>query len=272
MKIFKHRLALKREISSNKNLSFVPTMGGLHSGHKYLIKKAKAKRGKVIISIFVNPKQFNSKKDFKSYPRNLRLDLSILKKLKVDYVYIPNFKDVYSFRTTKKIYLDKFSKKLCGKFRRSHFLGVVNVVNRLLEIIKPRFIYFGKKDYQQLFIIKKHIKKRNIKTKLISCKTIRSNNGVALSSRNKNLNNNSILIASKVFKLLKTEKRNLKKGSFIKLNKSSIIKKLNKLGVKKIDYIECINLNTLKKPLNTNSKFNIFIAYYLNGTRLIDNV
>ena len=95
---------------------------------------------------------------------------------------------------------------------------------------------------------------------------------MALSSRNKNLNKHSILIASKVFKLLKIEKRNLKKGSFIKLNKSLIIKKLNKLGVKKIDYIECINLNTLKKPLNINSKFNIFIAYYLNGTRLIDNV
>ena len=100
MKIFKHKLALNREISCQKNLSFVPTMGGLHNGHKYLIKKAKGKKGKVIVSIYVNPKQFNSKKDFKSYPRNLSFDLNFLRKLKVDYVYIPNFKDIYSFKNS----------------------------------------------------------------------------------------------------------------------------------------------------------------------------
>ena len=272
MKIFKHRLALNKEINSKKNLSFVPTMGGLHDGHKYLIKQAKSKKNKVIVSVYVNPKQFNSKKDFVSYPRNLSLDLKILKKLKVDYVFVPNFKEIYSFKTKKKIYLHKVSKKLCGKFRKSHFPGVINVVNRLLEIIKPKFIYFGKKDYQQFFLISKHIKKRKINTAVIPCKTIRDKNGVAHSSRNKRLNKNSIKIASKVVALLKKEKRNIKKKFLLKFNQKKIYRDLFKLGVNKIDYIECLNLATLKKTLYSKSKFNIFIAYYLKDTRLIDNI
>tara|TARA_A100001011_G_scaffold227636_2_gene235779 strand:+ start:224 stop:1042 length:819 start_codon:yes stop_codon:yes gene_type:complete len=272
MKIFKHKLALNREISCQKNLSFVPTMGGLHNGHKYLIKKAKGKKGKVIVSIYVNPKQFNSKKDFKSYPRNLSFDLNFLRKLKVDYVYIPNFKDIYSFKTKNKIFLDKKSKILCGKFRKSHFYGVVSIVNRLLEIINPKYIFFGKKDYQQLYLIKKHIKKRKISTTLVSCKTIRTKNGVAHSSRNKSLNNESIKLASKVYNLLRNEKKNLKNKHRVKFDKKTIYKKIKLLGIKKIDYIECLNLSNFKKALNGNSKFNIFIAYYLNRTRLIDNI
>ena len=121
MKIFKHRFDLKQEIMGINNLSFVPTMGGLHSGHKFLIKKARKKSKKVIVSIYVNPKQFNSKKDYFSYPRNLKKDLKTLKKLKVDIVYLPTFNDIFSFKPKNKIYLDSFSKKLCGKYRKRCF-------------------------------------------------------------------------------------------------------------------------------------------------------
>ena len=194
MKIFKDKHTLQKEILKTKGISFVPTMGGLHKGHISLIKQSKKSKLKTIVSIFVNPKQFNKKSDFRSYPRNVKDDIKKIKKLKINYLYIPTFKDVYGFKPKKKVFLDKFAKKLCGKFRKGHFEGVLNVVNRFIEIIKPRYIYLGKKDYQQLYLIKKHIEKRQIKSKIIECKTIRENNGIACSSRNSNLNKNQINI------------------------------------------------------------------------------
>ena len=199
MKIFKDKHILQKEILKTKGISFVPTMGGLHKGHISLIKKSKKCKFKTLVSIFINPKQFSKKSDFKSYPRNTKKDINHLKKLKINYLYIPTIKDIYGFKPKKKVYLDKFSKKLCGRFRRGHFEGVLNVVNRFLEIIKPRYMFLGKKDYQQLYLIKRHIEKRKIKSKIIECKTIRENNGVALSTRNSNLNDNQMKSASKIY-------------------------------------------------------------------------
>ena len=173
MKIFKNKLILQKEISKDNCLSFVPTMGGLHRGHLSLIKKAKKYKCKICVSIFINPTQFNKKNDYKDYPRNIKSDIKKLKKLKVNYLYLPTYTNIYSFKTKNKIYIDKFSKQLCGKFRKGHFEGVINVVNRFLEIIKPKYIYLGIKDFQQLTLIERHIKKNKINTKVIKFKTIR---------------------------------------------------------------------------------------------------
>ena len=269
MKIFKDKLNLIKEISTTHKLAFVPTMGGLHSGHSYLIEKAKKTGCKVVVSIYVNPKQFNSRKDFISYPRNTKKDLNFLKRLKVNYVYLPKYKDIFSFKTKNRIFIDKFNNQLCGKFRKSHFKGVLNVVNRFLEIIKPKYLLLGKKDYQQLYLIDKHIKKIKLKTKVIPCKIIREKKGIPYSSRNFNLNNKQKIIASKIFKLIKSKKRSLKDkrvNNFLNVKKDII-----KLGVRKIDYIEIINLKTLSHNLKKNN-FRIFIAYYLGNVRLIDNI
>ncbi|MBD1150300.1 pantoate--beta-alanine ligase [Pelagibacterales bacterium SAG-MED29] len=271
MKIFKSKHKLKEEISNIKNISFVPTMGGLHKGHISLIKKSQNYKGKTLVSIFVNPKQFNEKKDFINYPRNLKKDLKILKHLKVDLIYLPSFKDVFSFQVKNKIFLDKFSKKLCGRSRKDHFKGVLNIVNRFLELIKPKYIFLGIKDFQQSYLISKHILKRKINTKVINCNTIREKNGVACSTRNNNLNKNQFKIASNVIKYLKNKKRLIKKEFFN--SKSITIKKdLINLGVTKIDYIEFYNSKTLRQPKSKREKFKIFIAFYLNKTRLIDNI
>jgi pantoate--beta-alanine ligase len=195
----------------------------------------------------------------------------LLKKLKINYLYIPTFKDVYGFKPKKKIYLDKFSKQLCGKFRKGHFEGVLNVVNRFIEIIKPKYIYLGKKDFQQLYLIKKHIKKRNIKSKVIECKTIREKNGIACSSRNLSLNKNQIKIASNIFFYLSKLKKRIKKDYNL-FNINKIKKDLMNLGVKKIDYIENYNIRNFKKIKKPNKEFNIFFAYYIKNTRLIDNI
>ncbi len=271
MKIFKDKHILQKEILKTKGISFVPTMGGLHKGHISLIKQSKKFKFKTLVSIFVNPKQFNKKSDFRSYPRNKKKDIKLLKKLKVNYLYIPTFKDIYGFKPKNKIFLDKSSKRLCGKFRKGHFEGVLDVVNRFIEIIKPKYIFLGKKDYQQLYLIKKHIEKSKIKSKIVECKTIRENNGVAFSTRNLSLNKNQMKIASNIFYYLSNLKKKIKKknGQF----KISLIKKnLIKIGAKKIDYIENYNLKNFKKVKNSNKKFNLFFAYYIKNTRLIDNI
>ena len=271
MKIFKNKEDLKSEIINDKTICFIPTMGGLHKGHISLIKRAKKINNKTLVSIYVNPKQFNRKDDYKKYPRNLQNDIKILQKLKINYLYLPNNKDIFNFKTKNKIYLHKFSKKLCGKFRKGHFMGVLNVVNRFLEIIRPKYILLGLKDFQQLTLIEKHIIKNKINTKVISCKTIRERNGVVCSTRNFNLSNKQSKIASSVYKYLFTIKKLTKKN--IKLfNRSVLKKKLINLGVSKVDYLEIINLKKLKKPKNRKENYNIFVAYYLGKTRLIDNI
>jgi len=271
MKIFKDKQTLQKEIFKTKGISFVPTMGGLHKGHISLIKQSKKFKLKTLVSIFVNPKQFNKKSDFRSYPRNTKKDIKLLKKLKINYLYIPTFKDIYGFKPKNKVYLDKSSSKLCGKFRKGHFEGVLNVVNRFIEIIKPRYIYLGKKDYQQLYLIKKHIEKRKIKSKIIECITIRENNGIACSSRNSTLDKNQIKIASNIFYYLRNLKKKIKNNHNL-FNRNKIKKNLINLGANKIDYLENYNIDNFKKIKKPNKKFNLFFAYYIKNTRLIDNI
>ena len=256
MKIFKDKHRLKKEILYSKGISFIPTMGNLHKGHISLIRKSKKFNLKILVSIYVNPKQFNDKNDFKSYPRKTKKDMKLLRKLKIDYLYMPSFKDIFGFKTQNKIYLDKSSKILCGKFRIGHFEGVLNVINRFLEIIKPKYLFLGKKDYQQLFLIKKHIKKRKINTQIIECNTLRDKNGVACSSRNSNLNTKQLKIASKIYKLNFAAKIKLKKRFHF-----SILDKLkediNKVGIKKLDYIEIYDNKKFKKANTSSQNFNI---------------
>ena len=271
MKIFKDKHTLQKEILKTKGISFVPTMGGLHKGHISLIKQSKKSKLKTLVSIFVNPKQFNKKSDYRSYPRNIKKDIKQLKKLKIHYLYTPTLKDIYGFKPKKKVFLDKFSRKLCGKFRKGHFEGVLNVVNRFIEIIKPKYIFLGKKDYQQLYLIKKHIEKRKIKSKVIECKTIRENNGIACSSRNSNLKKNQRKIASNIFYYLSDLKKKIKKNyNLFNYNKTK--KNLINLGANKIDYIENYNIKNFKKIKRPNKKFNLFFAYYIKNIRLIDNI
>ena len=271
MKIIRQKKDFIKQINKINNISFIPTMGGLHQGHVSLIKEAKKKNKKILVSIFVNPKQFNTKNDFDTYPRNLTKDVKILKKMKVNYLYYPKYKEIFSFKTQHKVYLHSFSKKLCGKYRSGHFKGVLNVVNRFLELFTPKYIFLGKKDFQQLILIKNHIKKNKISTKVIACKTLRDRNLLPYSSRNFNLNKDDKLLASKVFKFLSNEKKNIKKKKIKKINFRLIKRKISNFGVKKIDYIEAINLDNYKIARKYNENFNIFSAFYIGKIRLIDN-
>ena len=266
MKILLNNSDLNEALNYVSRLGFVPTMGSLHKGHISLIRRSIKECDKTIVSIFVNPTQFNNIKDFKNYPRNNKKDLSILKKLGVNFVYLPNIKDIYKSKRKSQIKLNKKDKILCAKFRKGHFEGVIDVMDRLTKIIKPKKIFMGEKDFQQLFLIKKFIQKK-YKTKIISCKTIRDNNKLALSSRNLLLNKNDLFKAGQIAQKLISYKKNLVKViSLIDLKKNL----LNLFSNIKIEYLELRNIHNLKKS-NKFKNSKIFIAYYLNKIRLIDN-
>ena len=269
MKIIYSKNKLVNFVLKQKNLGFVPTMGTIHKGHISLIKKSINQSDKTIVSIFINKPQFNRKSDFLKYPRVLKKDISILTKLKVDYLYLPSIIQIYPNGPNNNIKISSFRKKLCGKYRSGHFEAVVDVIDRFIRIINPKKIYLGEKDMQQLKIIEHFVKKNYSNIKVIGCKTIREKNGIACSSRNFLLSLNEKKIASKIYTYLKNKKQNLIKK---KINLMTIKKNVFKLGVDKIDYIEMLDINKIIKPYKKNSKFRIFIAYYLRSTRLIDNI
>ena len=269
MKILLNNFDLNEALKKVENLGYVPTMGSIHKGHEFLIKQSKKGCKKTLVSIFINPKQFNNKTDYKNYPKNINKDLKILKKLKTDFVYIPKSKDVFNNTKQKDIKLDKKDKILCAKYRKGHFEGVLKVMDRLTNLIRPKKIFMGEKDYQQLYLVKKFIEKR-YKSKIIACKTVRDRNNLALSSRNLLLTNKQKLLASKLTMKVMELKYFLKKNKNIK----SLIKVKKKEFEKnfqiKIEYLDIRNIINFKKTKSIKNS-RIFIAYYLGKVRLIDN-
>ena len=271
MKILLNKTSLTKSLRHFSDIGFVPTMGSIHKGHLSLINKSNQICHKTVVSIFVNPKQFNNKKDFKTYPKNIKKDLKILNEFKkVDFVYIPKFKDIFTNITKPKIKLNKNDKILCAKFRKGHFEGVLDVMDRLTNIVKPNKIFMGNKDFQQFFLVKKYLKKK-YNTDVIGCKTIREKNKVALSSRNYLLSRKNIILASEIIKKLIYVKKNIKlkkkKNKYLHSVKNDIEKKFKI----KIEYLEFRDINNLKLSNNVD-RSKIFVAYYLNGVRLIDNL
>ena len=264
MKIIKNILDLNKAINDFKNLGFIPTMGGIHKGHISLIKNSQKTCKKTIVSLFVNPTQFSDKNDFKKYPRNLNKDIRILNKLEIDYLFIPSVEEIYKNKN-KKITIFKKDKVLCARHRKGHFEGVLNVMNRLLNIIKAKKVFMGEKDFQQLFLIKKYLsKKHNIK--IINCPTIRDKNNVALSTRNNLLTKKNYTKVALITNYLLKFKNNKKKLQ--KLNQ--VIKKLENIYKIKIDYLEFRNEKNLS-IYNFKNKNRLFIAYSVDKIRLIDN-
>ena len=268
MKIFKSINKLNKEVNFKANIGFVPTMGALHVGHISLIKKSRSKCKKTVVSIFINPSQFNKIKDFKSYPRNFKKDIEILKKLKVDYLLLPKKNEIYKNKREMKIKLNNNDKILCAKFRKGHFEGVLAVINKFLKKIDAKYIFLGEKDYQQIYLIKKYIGYR-FNTKIIPCKTIRLNNSLPYSSRNILIPKEKLETASFISSALKKLHAQIKKN-FNNVNKIKLLKKVIELNDVNVEYIEIRNKYNLSNKINKNN-FKIFISYYINKVRLIDN-
>ncbi len=269
MIIFKSINKLNKEVNFKANVGFIPTMGSLHKGHISLIKSSKNICEKTMVSIFINPSQFNNKKDLKNYPKNLKKDIMILKKLKVDYLLIPDVKNIYKSKKKMKVPLNKKDRIMCALSRPGHFEGVLAVINQFLLRLKPKYIFFGEKDYQQLHLARKFIKKK-FKTKIISCPTVRDKNNVALSSRNILLNAEDLKKSSYIAKLLFKFKNKLNKNLSYKNSLNNFYYKINNIKNIKVDYLEVRNNKNLSKNFN-NKNFKIFIAYYNGKVRIIDN-
>ena len=269
MKILLNNNDLNEALYGVSNLGFVPTMGSLHKGHISLIKKSLKECKKTVVSIFINPTQFNNKNDFFKYPRNNKKDLSILKKLRVKYVYIPKVKHIYGSTNKSKIKLNKKDKILCAKYRKGHFEGVLDVMNRLTELIKPKRIFMGKKDFQQLFLVKNFIEKK-FNTKVVGCKTIRNKSKLALSSRNFLLKKNEINDIEKISKKFLNLKTKIKFTTNINQFLKKTKKDLESFFNIKIEYLENRKTNDLSISNNYNGS-KIFLCYYYKGIRLIDN-
>ena len=268
MKIIKSFKVLKKEINFNENIGFVPTMGSLHVGHLSLIKIAKRKSKKVLVSIFVNPSQFNEKNDFIKYPRNFNRDIAILKKLKVNYLFTPDKNEIYKKGINKRLNIHRDDKILCAKYRKGHFEGVLAVINRFLSKIDSKYLFLGEKDYQQLYLIKKYLQLK-FNTKIIGCKTIRNRNYLPLSSRNGLLSKSSLFKAEKISKTLMNFKSKIS-SNFNNIKLLNLYKKKISNLCNKLEYLEIRNKKNLSSKISKKN-FKIFIAYKIDKVRLIDN-
>ena len=258
----------------NNSVGLVPTMGSLHEGHIALIKYSLKKCDITIVSIFLNPKQFSANEDLDSYPIDDARDLKILKKLNVDCVFMPKQSEIYLEDHSIDVVEDKLSKLLEGNSRPHFFRGVLTVVSKLFNICNPTDVFFGKKDAQQLIIIKKLIKDLNYNIKYHEIPTVRSEKGLALSSRNEYLNESQKEIASNIYKSLCLVKEHIDNGQYdVAALKKIFITSIQSIPELKIDYFSIADIRTLEEVVDTiSSTVLISTAIFLDGIRLIDNI
>jgi pantoate--beta-alanine ligase len=254
-------------------LGLVPTMGALHPGHSELVKRAKAECSKVVVSIFVNPKQFGPNEDYKRYPRDLEKDAEILKGIGVDAVFAPEVEEIYpdGFRTY--VTVEGISERLEGKTRPGHFRGVATVVLKLLEIVAPRFAYFGRKDAQQLRIIHSMARDLNLDTEIVAHPIVREADGLALSSRNAYLSGEERKSATALYRALVAAKAELEAGERDALELQRVMAGV--IGDEKaarLDYAELVNAEAFEPVVRVGSgSFYALVAAWVGKTRLIDN-
>ena len=254
------------------SVGIVPTMGSLHEGHLSLIRKALTKNKKVIVSIYVNPMQFDNSSDLKKYPRNIKYDLQKLESFNDILVYTPDDNDIYEEDEKKKKYnFGQFTKIMEGKIRPGHFDGVATIVEKLLRMFNPSDAYFGEKDFQQLILIKTLVKKLKLKVNIIGCETIREDDGLAMSSRNKLLNISERKSAVNIIRLLRKAKQ-LYKNSTLEETKRNILKDALLIENLKLEYFEILDLSMISDFLEEEKEIRAFIACRVGKIRLIDNI
>ena len=253
MKIIMSPLEMKKEIKKIRNqngnikIGFVPTMGGLHEGHLSLIKKCISENDISVVSVFLNPTQFNDKNDLISYPADKDEDIAFLEKAGIDFAFMPDYKNMYPDDYAYKVIETDFSKKLCGAKRPGHFDGVLSVVMKLFNIVQPDRAYFGEKDYQQFQLLKGMAETFFMDVELVGCPIIRESNGLAVSSRNRKLSPESLKTAPKLYETL------ISGHSLRKMAET-----LESSGFR-VDYL-------------TAKSGRLYAAAFLEGVRLIDNV
>lgn len=267
--------ALVKERKRRKTIGFVPTMGALHEGHLSLLRQSKSENDVTVCSIFINPIQFNNPQDLVRYPRSVKEDLAMLKAEGCDYVFIPDIKEIYpeGEDLAPVCEFGQLDKVLEGKFRQGHFKGVSIVVKKFFDIINPDTAYFGKKDYQQLMIIRFMVDKLGLPVKIKGCPTVREPDGLAMSSRNMQLTIGERKLAPQIYKVLCKVKEKAATTSVRELNRWAV-KTLSSNTAFQVEYFEIVDTLTLIPLESWKKKENALActAVYLGGVRLIDNI
>ncbi|MGB9667390.1 MAG: pantoate--beta-alanine ligase [Thermosulfidibacteraceae bacterium] len=263
----------KRWIKDGKSIGFVPTMGYLHEGHLSLVRRAREENDIVVVSIFVNPTQFGPNEDYDRYPRDLERDLSLLMPLNVDAVFHPEVKEMYpeGYKTFVEV-LD-ITERLCGRSRPGHFRGVTTICCKLFNIVKPARAYFGKKDFQQLVVIKRMVKDLNMDIEIVPMPIVREPDGLAMSSRNSYLNEEERKSATCLYRALKRAQELFENGvrdaKVIEEEVEKVIKS-EKLAV--IDYVEVVDPEKFLPVERVEKGTLVALAVKIGPTRLIDNI
>lgn len=278
MLLIQTKKALQKELKSlpkTNRLGLVPTMGALHKGHATLIKIALKENDQVIVSIFVNPTQFNNTEDLEKYPKTLEADLRIIRDIDPEIiVFAPAVEEIYSNKTQSKTYDFKgLDKVMEGAFRPGHFNGVGTVVEALLELTKPDRAYFGEKDYQQLRIIQTLTKIHKLQVEIIGCPIVRETHGLAMSSRNERLDPALREKAGFIYETLQTAKLKFGTDNAIEIQKW-VKKEFSEHPDLDLEYFEITDVETLRaiKKNAKDKKYRAFIAVYAADVRLIDNI
>ncbi len=271
IRTIKEMVAWSNQNKSQNKIGFVPTMGYLHEGHLSLVRTAKENSDLVVVSIFVNPTQFGANEDLSTYPRDFERDISLLENLEVDVVFFPNNQEMYPTGYKTWVVTDEITSILCGKSRPTHFKGVTTIVSKLINIVNPESMFMGTKDFQQLTVLKQMVQDLNFRTKIIGCPIVRENDGLAMSSRNKYLNEIERKNALCLSESIKSAQKMIKNGE---KSPNKIIESVKKIITKKsgkIDYVEILDERTLKFTDSIDEHSRLFLAVYIGKTRLIDN-
>ena len=267
------RTAARRFQNVHQAIGFVPTMGCLHKGHLSLVRAARRAADIVVVSIFVNPAQFGPKEDFTKYPRTLAKDLSHCRSEGVDIVFCPSVREMYGRTDGFHVDGEKLTSGLCGKFRHGHFRGVMTVVAKLFNIVRPDVAVFGQKDIQQARIIQEMVKDLNFPVRVKISPTVREQDGLAMSSRNRYLSAEQRRNAVCLHKALMTAAKMIRKGETDTVRIKSAIKRIAcGEGGAKLQYVEVVSFDSLKALRRVSGRTVIALAAFIGKTRLIDNI
>lgn len=277
MKIVKTIDALRTVVAeykkAGKTIGFVPTMGALHEGHASLVRRAVKENDVTGVSVFVNPTQFNNKEDLAKYPRNIEKDAQLLESIGADFVFAPSPEDVYTedeMNTTFEFDFGGLDKVMEGKYRPGHFNGVVQIVSKLFDYVKPDRAYFGEKDFQQLAIIHRMVKVMNIPVEVVDCPIVREQSGLALSSRNERLSGSEKQTAVNISRIL-FESKSLTTDHSVKEVEDWVVNKINSIDGLEVEYYQIVDCQTLQ-PVTDWSNAIGCVTVYCGPVRLIDNI
>ncbi len=266
------RLAVSEARKDGKKIGLVPTMGALHAGHVSLIDRAVDDCDFVVVSIFVNPTQFAPNEDFDKYPRNLEKDAAICEKAGADVIFAPSANEMYPSANSTWVDVEGITDHLCGASRAGHFRGVTTVCTKLFNIVCPDQAFFGQKDAQQAIVIKRMVDDLNMPLKIVICPTVRQDDGLALSSRNKYLSDTERKDALLIFKSLKACARAIVEDEIYSEKLIALMENIVSKGNIEIEYLSIVDTVTLENVAIIDGRVLVAIAAYVGKTRLIDNI